>query len=173
MPQITLTTAVAVARALNRVTGVAPGIKWPNDLLLDGKKLGGILTEMETESDRIRHLVVGLGLECRQPGIFRKSWPPLATSLALGLGRPLFPGGHPEGLAGGIRRALRTVFGPGVSGILEEWSSLAVTLGQRVTVRQGPRAIHGLALDVAPDGALLLETDSGEVVRVTSGEIAG
>ncbi len=59
------------------------------------------------------------------------------------------------------------------SGILEEWRSLTVTLGQRVTVRQGPRAIHGLALEVAPDGALLLETDSGEVVRVTSGEIRG
>ncbi|MDP2044712.1 MAG: biotin--[acetyl-CoA-carboxylase] ligase, partial [Deltaproteobacteria bacterium] len=55
--------------------------------------------------------------------------------------------------------------------ILEEWKSSAVTLGQMVTVRQGPREISGQALDVAPDGALLLRTNNGEMVRVTSGEI--
>ncbi len=58
------------------------------------------------------------------------------------------------------------------AGILNEWRSLAVTLGQQVTVRQGPVTIRGKALEVAPDGALLVETASGEVVRVTSGEIA-
>jgi BirA family biotin operon repressor/biotin-[acetyl-CoA-carboxylase] ligase len=55
--------------------------------------------------------------------------------------------------------------------ILEEWKCSAVTLGKTVTVRQGPREISGQALDVAPDGALLLRTASGEIVRVTSGEI--
>ena len=88
MPQITLTTAVAAARALKRVTGVAPGIKWPNDLLLAGKKLGGILTEMETESEQIRHLVVGLGLNV-DTRAFPEELAATATSLALGLGRPL------------------------------------------------------------------------------------
>jgi BirA family biotin operon repressor/biotin-[acetyl-CoA-carboxylase] ligase len=175
MPQITLTAAVAVARALKRVTGVAPGIKWPNDLLLAGKKLGGILTEMETESDQIRHLVVGLGLNVGNRA-FPEELADMATSLALGLGRPL-----PKNSRLAILKAWLEEFedlyerflAREFTGILEEWRSLTVTLGQRVTVRQGPLAIHGLALEVAPDGALLLETDSGEVVRVTSGEIAG
>ncbi|MGP8051736.1 MAG: biotin--[acetyl-CoA-carboxylase] ligase [Desulfobaccales bacterium] len=175
MPQITLTTAVAVARALRRVTGVAPGIKWPNDLLLAGKKLGGILTEMETESEQIRHLVVGLGLNIDNR-TFPEELAALATSLALASGRPL-----PKNTRLAILKAWLEEFedlyerflARDFSGILEEWRSLTVTLGQRVTVRQGPRAIHGLALEVAPDGALLLETDSGEVVRVTSGEIRG
>ena len=56
--------------------------------------------------------------------------------------------------------------------ILEEWKGATVTLGTAVTVRQGPRELSGLALDVAEDGALLLRTASGEMVRVTSGEIA-
>jgi len=56
--------------------------------------------------------------------------------------------------------------------ILAEWKEHTVTLGKRVMVRQGPRQLEGLALDVAPDGALLLETSPGDVVRVTSGEIA-
>lgn len=175
MPQITLTTAVAVARALKRVTGVVPGIKWPNDLLLGGKKLGGILTEMETESEQIRHLVVGLGLNV-DTRAFPEELAATATSLALGLGRPL-----PINSRLAILKAWLEEFedlyerflARDFPGILEEWRSLTVTLGQRVTVRQGALALHGLALEVAPDGALLLETDSGEVIRVTSGEIEG
>jgi BirA family biotin operon repressor/biotin-[acetyl-CoA-carboxylase] ligase len=170
MPQLTLTAAVATVRALRRATGVAPGIKWPNDLLLRGKKLGGILTEMETESDQIRHLVVGLGLNVnntRFPAELEQS----ATSLALALDRtfPRLP----------ILRAWLEEFdllygrflAREFAGILEEWKEHTVTLGQMVTVRQGPREISGQALEVAADGALLLRVSTGEIVRVTSGEI--
>ncbi len=171
MPQITLATAVSVVRALRRVTGVVPGIKWPNDLLVAGKKLGGILTEMETESDRIRYLVVGLGLNVNN----REFPPPLdltATSLARVAGAPW---SRPQILRAWLEEFedlydlfLNQDFGV----ILEEWRAYNVTLGQRVTIRQGPREISGLALDVAGDGALLIRQTTGEVVRVTSGEIA-
>ncbi|HEY9072498.1 MAG TPA: biotin--[acetyl-CoA-carboxylase] ligase, partial [Desulfobaccales bacterium] len=171
MPQITLTTAVAVARAVSRVTGVTPGIKWPNDLLLDGKKLGGILTEMETESDRIRHLVVGLGLNVNNPA-FPEELAAIATSLALATGRSYSRVRLLQAWLEEFEELYGRFLAQEFAGILDEWRSLAVTLGQRVTVRQGPRTICGLALEVAPDGALLLETDSGVIVRVTSGEIA-
>jgi BirA family transcriptional regulator, biotin operon repressor / biotin---[acetyl-CoA-carboxylase] ligase len=170
LPQITLTTAVAVVRATQRVAGVTPGIKWPNDLLLNGKKLGGILTEMETESDRIRHVVVGLGLNVNNP-----EFPPelagMATSLTLTVGgsfsRVQLLQAWLEEFEGLYDRFLNQ----GFPEILEEWKRATVTLGSPVTVRQGPREISGEALDVAPDGALLLRTASGEIVRVTSGEI--
>jgi BirA family transcriptional regulator, biotin operon repressor / biotin---[acetyl-CoA-carboxylase] ligase len=171
LPQITLTTAVAVVRAVRRVAAVAPGIKWPNDLLLGGKKLGGILTEMETESDRIRHVVVGLGLNVNNPG-FPPELATTATSLTLALGgtfsRVLLLKAWLEEFEALYDRFLNQ----GFPEILEEWKGAAVTLGTAVTVRQGPREISGLALDVAADGALLLRTASGEMVRVTSGEIA-
>ena len=170
LPQITLTTAVAVVRAVRRVTGLAPGIKWPNDLLLNGKKLGGILTEMETESDRIRHVVVGLGLNVNNPG-FPPELAATATSLTLAAGRS-FSRVH---LLQAWLEEFEALYGrflnQGFPEILEEWKSAAVTLGKMVTVRQGPREISGQAMDVAPDGALLLRTASGEMVRVTSGEI--
>lgn len=170
LPQITLTTAVAVVRAVRRVAGLAPGIKWPNDLLLNGKKLGGILTEMETESDRIRHVVVGLGLNVNNPG-FPPELAATATSLTLAAGR-VFSRVH---LLQAWLEEFEELYGcflnQGFPEILEEWKSSAVTLGKMVTVRQGPREISGLALDVAPDGALLLRTANGELVRVTSGEI--
>ena len=170
LPQITLTTAVAVVRAVRRVAGLAPGIKWPNDLLIKGKKLGGILTEMETESDRIRHVVVGLGLNVNNPG-FPSELAATATSLTLEAGRT-FSRVH---LLQAWLEEFEELYGRFLQQrfpeILEEWKSYAVTLGKMVTVRQGPREISGQATDVAPDGALLLRTNNGEMVRVTSGEI--
>ncbi|MFZ5447325.1 MAG: biotin--[acetyl-CoA-carboxylase] ligase [Thermodesulfobacteriota bacterium] len=170
LPQITLTTAVAVVRAIRQITGVAPGIKWPNDLLVNGKKLGGILTEMETESDRIRHVVIGLGLN-----VNNLDFPPelvaSATSLAQAVGgtfsRLELLKAWLEEFEGLYERFLSQ----GFPEILEEWKRHAVTLGQEVTVQQGPRRISGQAVDVATDGALLVYTPEGKIVRVTSGEI--
>ena len=171
MPQITLTTAVAVARAVTRVTGVAPGIKWPNDLLLAGRKVGGILTEMETESERIRHLVVGLGLNVNNPA-FPAELEPLATSLVLATGRRHSRLEILQAWLEEFEELYGRFLAREFAGILDEWRSFAVTLGRPVAVLQGPVTIRGQALEVAPDGSLLVETDSGEVVRVTSGEIA-
>jgi BirA family biotin operon repressor/biotin-[acetyl-CoA-carboxylase] ligase len=171
MPQITLTAAVAVVRALRRAAGVAPGIKWPNDLILDGKKLGGILTEMETESDQIRHLVVGLGLNVNNTS-FPAELAELATSLVLATGRayPRLPilKAWLEEMEDLYQLFLDREFGT----ILTEWREYTVTLGRDVRVRQGAVEICGQAVEVAPDGALLVQTPAGELVRVTSGEIA-
>ncbi|MGQ9688381.1 MAG: biotin--[acetyl-CoA-carboxylase] ligase [Desulfobaccales bacterium] len=170
LPQITLATAVSMVRALRRSVGVTPGIKWPNDLILNGKKLGGILTEMETDSDQMRYLVVGLGLNVNTPE-FPPELADTATSLFLEKGRPFsrlpilrawleeFEVIHERFLARGFPE------------ILAEWKQHSVTLGKVVAVRQGMRQIEGLALEVADDGALLLETALGEMVKVTSGEI--
>jgi BirA family transcriptional regulator, biotin operon repressor / biotin---[acetyl-CoA-carboxylase] ligase len=170
LPQITLTTAVAVVRAVRRVTGLVPGIKWPNDLLVNGKKLGGILTEMETESDRIRHVVVGLGLNVNNPG-FPFDLAATATSLALSAGRTFSRVNLLQAWLEEFEALYGRFLHQEFAEILEEWKGLTVTLGKMVTVRQGPREISGQALDVAPDGALLLRTANGEMVRVTSGEI--
>jgi len=170
LPQITLTTAVAVVRAVRRVAGLAPGIKWPNDLLLNGKKLGGILTEMETESDRIRHVVVGLGLNVNNPG-FPFELAATATSLTLEAGRTFSRVHLLQAWLEEFEELYSRFLNQGFPEILEEWKDSAVTLGKMVTVRQGPREISGQATDVAPDGALLLRIANGEMVRVTSGEI--
>lgn len=170
LPRITLTTAVAVVRALRRVIGLAVGIKWPNDLILQGKKVGGILTEMETETERIRYLVVGLGLNVNNPG-FAAELAGGATSLAQAVGHPV----RRLPLLQGWLEEFEVLYEGFLAGefdrILREWQEYNVTLGRTVTVRQGLKQITGLALAVAPDGALLLQTETGEVMRVTSGEL--
>ncbi len=170
LPQITLATAVSLVRALTRAVGVTPGIKWPNDLMLNGKKLGGILTEMETESDQIRYLVVGLGLNVNTPD-FPPELADTATSLLREEGRVFSRVGILQAWLEEFELLYKHFLTRGFPEILEEWRRHSVTLGKCVAVRQGMRHLEGLALEVAEDGALLLETARGEVVRVTSGEI--
>uniref|UniRef100_A0A7C3Z6X3 Bifunctional ligase/repressor BirA n=1 Tax=Desulfobacca acetoxidans TaxID=60893 RepID=A0A7C3Z6X3_9BACT len=170
LPQITLSTAVAVVRALSRAAGLTPGIKWPNDVILKGKKIGGILTEMETESDQIRYLVVGLGLNVNNP-----EFPPelagIATSLRREAGRPFSRLAILQAWLEEFENLYHDFLARGFPEILEEWKQHSVTLGKYVAVRQGSRQVEGLAREVAGDGALVLETARGEVVKVTSGEI--
>jgi BirA family transcriptional regulator, biotin operon repressor / biotin---[acetyl-CoA-carboxylase] ligase len=170
LPQITLTTAVAVVRAVRRLTGGTPGIKWPNDLLINGQKLGGILTEMETESDRIRHAVVGLGLNVNNPD-FPPELAATATSLIRVVGSPVPRVRLLQAWLEEFEDLYEQFLNRGFAEILPEWKDYTVTLGRPATVRQGSQVLRGQAVDVAPDGALLLRTLDGEIVRVTSGEI--
>jgi BirA family biotin operon repressor/biotin-[acetyl-CoA-carboxylase] ligase len=171
LPQITLTTAVAVVRAVSRAAGLALGIKWPNDLLIQGRKVGGILTEMETEADRIRYLVVGLGLNVNNAA-FPPELADAATSLYLAAGRPFDRVRLLQAWLTEMEDLYAGFLAGEFAAILDEWRRHAVTLGREVAVRQGARVIRGQAVDVAPDGALLILTPEGETVRVTSGEIA-
>ena len=171
LPQITLTTAVAVVRAVRRATGLTLGIKWPNDLLLGDQKVGGILTEMETETDRIRYLVVGLGLNVNKAR-FPAELKTTATSLALAAGGPLSRLQILQAWLEEFEDLYERFLARQFPQILEEWKNYTVTLGKAVTVRQGAVAISGEALEVAPDGALLVQTPAGDIIRVTSGEIA-
>jgi BirA family biotin operon repressor/biotin-[acetyl-CoA-carboxylase] ligase len=171
LPRITLTTAVAVVRTVRRVTELTPGIKWPNDLLVQGRKLGGILTEMETESDCIRHVVVGLGLNVNNRK-FPSELGATATSLAQVAAGPFSRVDLLKAWLEEFEDLYERFLNQEFPEILAEWKRYTVTLGRPVTVKQGPREISGQAVDVAADGALIIQIPSGELVQVTSGEIA-
>ena len=85
-PQLTLLMAIAVAEGIRQVTGLDTGIKWPNDIVRNGKKICGILTEMSTEIDYINHVVIGVGINVNQE-TFPQDIQNTATSLKLELGR--------------------------------------------------------------------------------------
>jgi BirA family biotin operon repressor/biotin-[acetyl-CoA-carboxylase] ligase len=139
--------------------------------MMGEKKAGGILTEMETESDQIRYLVVGLGLN-----VNNQDFPPelaaTATSLWGETGRDFLRAPIVRAWLEEFEDLYQRFLDREFPKILEEWKQHTVTLGKWVTVRQGLQELEGLALEVAPDGALLLETAAGEVLRVISGEIA-
>ena len=81
-PQLTLITAVAVVQAIEEVTVLMPQIKWPNDILIDGKKVTGILTELQAESDRINSVIIGIGINVNQE---KESYPEELRSIATSL----------------------------------------------------------------------------------------
>lgn len=164
-PLYTLAAAVATAEA-SREAGVDAGIKWPNDVVVPAdtdrgyRKLAGILTEMEGETDRISWLVCGIGVNAN---VDPSALPAGATSIAQeasAVDRRAF-----------LQRLLERFDARrnDLSATLDRWRELAVTLGQRVSVTHRERTIEGTAVAVTESGALVLETDDDRVT-VTAGD---
>lgn len=170
--QLTVAAATALARAIQGQTGVTPDVKWPNDLLLGGRKIAGILTEMSAEVDRVKHVIVGIGVDVNQTA---SDFPPdvrkLATSLKLECGRPL----HRAELAAAILRELDRDYLRILNGefqaLADEWETRCTTIGQYVTVVTGQRRIQGRAESLDDSGALLVRTDHGHIERIIGGDV--
>ncbi|MCR5757772.1 MAG: biotin--[acetyl-CoA-carboxylase] ligase [Selenomonas sp.] len=172
-PKCTLMAAVAVARAMEEF-GLEPGIKWPNDLLYENKKLVGILTEMSAEMDGINYIVIGTGINVNIdqsdfPGDIRD----VATSLSMMKGEQL----PRVKFFQAVLRAMDDLYGKvqreGFAPVLEEWRKYSITLGQEVKVigvRDG-EVYFGKAVDIDADGALLVDTAEGRQ-RVLAGDVS-
>lgn len=170
--QLTVASAVAVARAVEKQTQLKPGIKWPNDLLLNGRKACGILTEMSAEMDHIRHVILGIGLDVNQT---REELTPelrsIATSLRIEAGHSF----QRAELALALLRELDEVYHQVCAGrfskLADEWASRCNTLGERVRIRVGDRTLHGTAEALDDEGALLLRTEHGRLERIIGGDV--
>ncbi|BCV24314.1 biotin--[acetyl-CoA-carboxylase] ligase [Gelria sp. Kuro-4] len=169
-PLLTLTAAVAGAEAIRRVTGLTAGIKWPNDLLIGGRKVAGILMELSAEQDVVLYVILGIGINVNTPS-FPGELAALATSLYQERGESV------------SRRELLQAFLerfefwydrlPGEAEALRSrWRELSVTLGRRVTVTAPTFTVSGLARNIDREGALLLETETGDLVRILSGDVS-
>ena len=171
LPLLTLASALGVARALED-EGARPGIKWPNDVELDGRKVCGILTEAQAELDRLQYAVVGIGLNVN---VARADFPLELRDRAIGLSEAL---GHPVDRVAFFRRLLRrlqeahgNLFSGRADRLLHEWRIRATVLGRQVKIHQGGRVLFGQALDVDEQGALLVRNDWGFTETVTTGDV--
>ena len=158
-PIYTLAAAVATAEALREI-GVDADIKWPNDVLVDGKKITGILTEMEGEADRVSWIVVGIGINANvDPGLV----PGTATTVRERVG---------DVDRAALTRAIIERFdeltaSPGE--ILPAWRAAATTLGRRVRVETPGGDVVGEAVDIEFPGTLVVATEEGKT-RVSAGD---
>jgi BirA family biotin operon repressor/biotin-[acetyl-CoA-carboxylase] ligase len=173
-PQITLIAGVAVARALASVSGLEPGIKWPNDIYLNGRKVAGILSEMDTRGEIIRFVILGVGVNVNSR---REDFPPelseIATSLRAEAGREI----PRESVASKIFEELEEEYllflREGLSPRLnQEWNRLSWINGKRVTLRMQNEEISGQALGLDTDGALLLLDEQGRTRRYIAGDVS-
>jgi BirA family biotin operon repressor/biotin-[acetyl-CoA-carboxylase] ligase len=170
--QLTVISATAVRRAVRNVTGLTADVKWPNDLLLAGKKTAGILTELSAELDRVRHVILGIGVDVN---VGADAFPPelreIATSLKAESGRHI----SRAELAVEILRELDADYARVRSGkfseVADEWEAACVTIGKNVTVHVGDRHFRGRAESLDDDGALLVRSEHGHLERVIGGDV--
>ncbi len=170
--QLTVASATALRRAIKTVTGLSAEIKWPNDLLLGGKKVAGILTEMSAEVDRVRHIILGIGVDVNQDANeFPAELRGIATSLKIEAGEAI----SRAGLATEMLRELDadyTRIGAGkFPQLADEWEAGCATIGKNVSVQMGARLIRGRAEALDDDGALLVRTEHGHLERVIGGDV--
>ncbi|WP_378955355.1 biotin--[acetyl-CoA-carboxylase] ligase [Pelosinus sp. sgz500959] len=171
-PKCTLLAAVAVTKAIRKVTQVECGIKWPNDILYQGKKLVGILTEMSAEIDAINHIVIGMGINVNiEEEEFPEELKEIATSLAMITGREISRLSLLDAVLVELEEAYHKVIQQGFTEMLDEWRQLSVTLGKNVNVIGSGRDFGGLAVDIDQDGALLVQTTEC-LERVLAGDVS-
>ena len=170
--QIPLITGVATSRAIERVTGTKPRIKWPNDILIDGKKVAGILAEMGAEVDRLHYIALGIGINVNtKTAMLPKEVQGTATSLAEQCGKKVSRVRLLQALFEELEFVYEEFKEFGFRPGREHWKALDGTIGSRVRVSMGERELEGEALDLDPDGALVVKRDDGGLERVIAGDV--
>lgn len=171
-PQLTFLSSLAVATAIERCSGLQPQVKWPNDVLLNGRKVAGLLNEMSAETESIHFVILGIGVNLNMgadqfpPGL---RYP--ATSLALELGRPVSRTTFCRILLEELDRFYSLYERRGFAPIREAWQGYFHLLGQRVAVENQHLRQVGTVAGLDQDGALLLQTDDGTTERILAGDV--
>lgn len=171
-PQLTLLTAVAAAKAIEEHISVAPYIKWPNDILLNNKKITGILTEMQAEADSIHSIVIGIGINVNQKLVdFPEELQTIASSLHIETGH-LFAR---EEIISSFLRHFESIYKiyqkEGFTIVKELWESYAISVGKKITATTINEKIVGIALGITDQGVLLIKDEQGQVHSIYSADI--
>ncbi|MBN2645861.1 MAG: biotin--[acetyl-CoA-carboxylase] ligase [Desulfuromonadaceae bacterium] len=171
VPQLTFLVAVAVARALEQVAQVRVTVKWPNDILLGGHKIAGLLNELSAETEGVHYVVLGIGVNLNMraeqfPSDLR--YP--ATSVLLATGRPVSRIAFAQQLYAQLDQLYHLMLEKGFTPIRLAWESLFDLVGRTVQVDLGRELVAGTVLGIAGDGALLLQVGS-EVKTIYAGDV--
>jgi len=172
-PRLTVMAAVAVTKFLRKVTGLPLRIKWPNDILCNGRKVAGILVESETDDQQIRHAVIGIGINVNLEATdFPDDLCLNATSLKMEAGRSFHRPAMAVEVLHGLNQYRELLSDEKFPFLLEHWVGLDDTLGRQISISGiSGKKLRGLAVNLDPDGALLLRTDEGCVKRVMAGDV--
>ncbi|TKC19693.1 biotin--[acetyl-CoA-carboxylase] ligase [Robertmurraya kyonggiensis] len=171
-PQLTLLTAVAVVQAIGDCTELEPHIKWPNDILINGKKVTGILTELQAEADQIHSVIIGIGINVNQQ---KSDYPPelqsIATSLAIEKGEFVNRAELIQAVFTRLEKLYALYLEKGFLPIKLLWESYAISIGKKITARTLSGNLTGKALGITDDGVLMLEDDQGTIHQIYSADI--
>lgn len=171
-PQLTLLTAVSVAQAIEKYTDLSVGIKWPNDILINGKKAVGILTEMQADPDKINAVIIGIGINVNQKQEhFAEDIQHIATSLATEADKSFVRAELMQMIFLQMEKLYKEYLEHGFGVIKLLWESYAMSIGKEITARTIKQTIIGVAKGITADGVLLLEDKDGNVHHIHSADI--
>ena len=170
--QITLMAAVALADVVDSYIPGQATIKWPNDILIDNKKLAGILTEASCDAEQIHYVILGIGINLNygsdaMPEEIRRR----ATSLQEITGKPVHRESFLQGLLHGIERCYGELEQAGFTALARRWQSYFAWCGRRVRVELLDQCTIGTAKGIDRDGALVLVDDHGVEQRILAGDV--
>lgn len=168
--RITILSAVALVNALREVCDLPAQLKWPNDVLLNGKKVAGILTEMEADSDSVRFVNLGIGVNVR-PIDFPPEVQPIATTVDDVAGRAVRRVDLAVSILAHLDRYYKQASTDGFDSITRAWGDHCATLGKRVTILVGARRVEGQAMALDENGSLLVRDDAGRTECIVGGDI--
>ncbi len=168
---LTLVAALAAARAVSEVTGARAGIKWPNDIVMNGKKICGILTEMSAQFDYINHIVIGIGINVHMEQ-FPEELKETASSLLLECGRRF----HRADIIEKILKYFEQYYAvfletEDLSGLMKEYNARLVNMQKIVRVLDPKEPYEGKAMGITQKGELIVDTWESRKL-VSSGEVS-
>jgi BirA family biotin operon repressor/biotin-[acetyl-CoA-carboxylase] ligase len=172
IPRITLMTAVAAVKAIKMCTQIEPQIKWPNDILINEKKVCGILTEMSAELDIINWVVVGIGINTN---IDLRDFPEDIQENTISLkevsGKEISRVKLAQTFLQEFEKYYNKLKRKEFSSILREWKLCSHTLGRKIRVDMRERIVSGEAVNITEEGALVLKKENGKLIKIISGTI--
>jgi BirA family biotin operon repressor/biotin-[acetyl-CoA-carboxylase] ligase len=169
---LTIMAAVGCTIALRRITDLNVSIKWPNDLMASDKKLGGILTEMKTCPGRVIFAIIGIGINVNVDiDVFPDDVKKIATSVKNETSKVYSRTEIIAEILNELDKWYKILKGMGKKILLTEWQRLTSTLGREVKVSVGKETFAGLAESLDDKGMLILRLPSGELKRISSGDL--
>ena len=174
-PMITLVMALAVARGISIVTGLETKIKWPNDIVVNGRKVCGILTEMNMEADYIRSVVVGIGINVNQESVdeFPEEIRQTATSLRIESGHTISRASIVAETMAAFEEYYDIFLRSGdLSALRSEYDSRLISVGKSVRVLDPKQEYEGISRGINDIGELIVETSDGTTKCVYAGEVS-
>lgn len=171
-PHFPLLAGAAIGQAITKSCDLQAGLKWPNDILIHGLKVVGILAELDAEMDRINAIYLGIGLNVNAlPDEIPADLSTLATSLCIQSGSKVNRLHLVQTVLQELELAYQTYRMHGFAPIRKSWKEQNITLGRTVRIVSGHNIRTGTAVDLDPEGALILRSDDNQETIVTAGEV--
>jgi len=174
-PVLTLAAAVSVAEAVRAEGTEDATIKWPNDVIIDGRKVAGVLTEMEPKGDGVDFIVVGIGVNLNMTREMMEhemgDIADITTSLREALGHEIEKIGFTASLIARLDVWYQKFLNEGKSPIIKRWMEMWGTINRRVRISFDKRVIEGIALGIDENGYLILKRYEGTLEKIISGDV--